>query len=107
MGQTAAQKAAQKAAQVAIFQLLADRQCLTPDVQQKQSIDCKTGSLRKMMKLMKLFQENVFGMLGLILVSLMINSQIRSPEKLQDVAKFPKELVKGVGLSGGLLLACS
>ena len=33
-------------------------------------------------------------MLGLILVSLMINSQIRSPEKLQDVAKFPKSWSK-------------
>ena len=33
-------------------------------------------------------------MQGLILVSLMINSQIRSPEKLQDVAKFPKSWSK-------------
>ena len=65
-----------------------------PDVQQKQSIDCKTGSLRKMDETDETFSGECICMLGLILVSLMINSQIRSPEKLQDVAKFPKSWSK-------------
>ena len=68
-----------------------------PDVQQKQSIDCKTGSLRKMDETDETFSGECICMLGLILVSLMINSQIRSPEKLQDVAKFPKSWSKEVG----------
>ena len=59
-------------------------------LKQKQSVDCKTASLRKMDETDETVSGECICMLGLILFFLMISSQSRSPEKLQDVAKFPK-----------------
>ena len=67
-----------------------NRRCLCDVLKQKQSVDCKTASLRKMDETDETVSGECICMLGLILFFLMISSQSRSPEKLQDVAKFPK-----------------
>ena len=67
-----------------------------PDVQHKQSIDCKTGSLRKMDETDETVSGECICMLGLILVS-DDQQPNQKPREAARCGEISKELVKGVG----------